>query len=532
MLKRILLITLLVSFAFLTCACEGLDELSSAVIDTIAQAETGSDSNSAAVDASAQTETGTCLNSPFHGDGSWYLTQAFGAYYNEPSLNIAGHHTGEDWNYAAGDGDAGQPVYAIAPGTVVGSGPVFSNDPEGTTGGFYLVVKHEGQFTIPGSEGAHIQASSAPQHEAGRASNNGKAMLLASDVFTSEPLTDYSLGETDLQGAYSYPALAQPVTVLYSVYLHIQDPSEYIAALDDDRITEEMLDEPIGYLMGGMSAFSSHLHFEIRVGDNAGITKSALSGNVNGYFTNSQDMISVGYREPSSIIQANMRGDAASGATAQVQGASAMQGSAYENGTFLISLRPDAEEPDDFAWCCTDSDSYVISETNGGYLLTCYVFDCFTVSYDEYCRMAAGETIDTPAGQIGQPQCVGEYNDYLLEEGAVIFNEGEYCINRIPEAGSPEILRYTWPEIWSNSRDMEYCPVILSSEKQVFFISDDAAVSLYDYGYASAVSFHDYLAGGNDFMGDPVWNYTFYATVQNNEIIALEEVLAFRDDCA
>lgn len=309
MLKRIFVLFQFGIFALLACSCGNSSSIPATSRDVV-----------------VQNSQHTLLQSPFNGDGNWYLTQAFGAYYKESSVKIDGHHPGEDWNYQSGDGDAGQPVYPIAEGTIVGAGPVFNGDTTGSLGGFYIIVKHEGSFFIPASQGAHLYASSAPIHETARASNSGASMIYSKNVFTNDNLTDFNLGETDSEGEYHYPEMTVPV--IYSVYMHIQDPKEYLSRLINNQITEEMLDEPIGYLMGGMENFKAHLHFEIRIGNNANITRSALPGNSNGYYSKSQDMISVGYREPSSIIQANMKDASASetiSAPSSFEGASVMQ---------------------------------------------------------------------------------------------------------------------------------------------------------------------------------------------------------------
>jgi len=246
----------------------------------------------------------TTLRSPFNGDGNWYLTQLFGAYYKNSSLGIDGHHPGEDWNFASGDGDANKNVYPIAPGTVVGGWPVSKGDTQGSEAGFYIVVKHTGTFNIPGSSGANIQSLSKPEHETGRASNYGKPVVHSKDLFSAGALTEYDMGEKTDNGSYSYKG--ESVSTIYSVYMHINDPREFINSLGSDKeITGDMLDKPIGSLKGDMSSFPSHLHFEIRIGNSANITASSLPGNKNGYYANSQNMVDAGYREPSSVIQAN-----------------------------------------------------------------------------------------------------------------------------------------------------------------------------------------------------------------------------------
>lgn len=252
----------------------------------------------------------TKLNSPFNGNGDWYMTQAFGAYYykqDDGKIIINGHHTGEDWNFAAGDGDEGKEVYPIAIGEVIGSGSAFKNDDDGSEAGFYIIVKHTGKFKIPLSRGAHILSLTKPETESGRASNYGKPMLYARDLFSNGTIIDYPLGEKVNDGTYSYPG-NNSASAIYSVYMHIQDPEEYIKKLGNTQeITLDMLDKPIGRLMK-VTNFPAHLHFEIRVGESdESVKKSVMDGKkTGGYFHSSQEMVVAGYREPSSIIQANL----------------------------------------------------------------------------------------------------------------------------------------------------------------------------------------------------------------------------------
>lgn len=273
---------------------------------------TGCDKNAIEIEtikkATLQTNDYTTLGSPFHGSVKWSLTQAFGAYYDDP--RYLGHHNGEDWKYHKADENDVAAVYPIAAGEVVDWGEALSKKSDGKSAGFYIIVKHIGTFKIPKSSGAHICALSKPDYEAGRASYKGMPMIYSKDIFGMGILTDYDLGEDTDNGNYSYTE--ENVDTIYSVYMHIQNPKDYINGLVDSKITDDMLDEPIGILMENMTAFNEHFHFEIRVGNEDEIKRSVLTAQTqsgvpqkNGYFPVSQDMIVLGYREPSSIIQAN-----------------------------------------------------------------------------------------------------------------------------------------------------------------------------------------------------------------------------------
>lgn len=237
------------------------------------------------------TDAYTTLTSPFNGDGDWGLTQAFGAYYE----SFSGHHTGEDWSRAAGDADAGCPVFSIADGTVYKIGITRGKD--GGNAGWYMIIRYEGTFKIPASTGAHIRALSEPTNEKNRASNNGAPIIYSRDLFGEGTLTDYSLGEMDLDGSFAVEE--QTVNTLYAVYMHINKPTLKEGA-------EVSQNQEVGTLMGDMLDFpdAAHLHFELRLADEK---SSVLSGadSISGYFPVSQDMVDVGYLEPSTVIQAN-----------------------------------------------------------------------------------------------------------------------------------------------------------------------------------------------------------------------------------
>lgn len=238
------------------------------------------------------------LCSPFRENGNksdWYLTQNFGAYLE----NYQGSHPAEDWNRASGNSDAGENVYPIAPGRVKKAGSV------GNGLGKYIVIEHSGKFMIPASNGPHLKALQAPDHTDGKGYfGDGKPMIDANYVFGDGTLTDYLFSK---ENPYSYSG--EVADTIYSVYLHIDT-----ALKEGDEIKQTDMDKPLGKL-ASTTMVPSHLHFEIRHPEAAKRPDGfncILGGKGNGYFSDSQKMVDLGYREPSSIIQAN-RGQAISG---------------------------------------------------------------------------------------------------------------------------------------------------------------------------------------------------------------------------
>jgi len=277
--RKICILAFIFLFALQLILLSGCPDSTSDATGTVKQTE------------SSQAITFTTLATPFNGDGDWYLTQPFGSYYTE----MNGHHTGEDWNLA-GDDSGNCAVYSIAPGEVVDSGLISASL------GYYMIIQHTGNFKIPASNNGHLNSLIDLKLE---------SKIYAQYLFSEGTLLASELGNnfltqgTDDKDAYSYPETT--VSTIYSVYLHINDPGDFIKTLGESKyITQEMLDNPIATLANGLS-FPSHLHFEIRVGEKDDILGSTISGttNGNGYSDSSQKMVDAGYREPSSIIQAN-----------------------------------------------------------------------------------------------------------------------------------------------------------------------------------------------------------------------------------
>lgn len=223
-------------------------------------------------------------------------------------------------------------------------------------------------------------------------------------------------------------------------------------------------------------------------------------------------------------------GNSAVAEATQVPGAasaSETRGNPIQDGTFIISLNPNEAEIGDFDRISSDSDPYQTTPVNGGYLLKCAVCEFVTISYDEYNRIAAGETIQTAAGEIGHAQDISEYGDIgFYADAPIIFNEGRYFINKIPDESLPELLRDPYQEIWTNAGNEGY-PILSGAQQCEYFISDETMVELFDFADASVIPFGDYLVFGNS---DMIWSYTFLVTVQNNEIIRLQEIYAAIDD--
>ena len=201
-----------------------------------------------------QEKSYSTLRYPFDIAKKWSITQEFYNYYDV----YKGYHPAEDWSCALGDGDTGEPIFAIAPGIVVDQGPTYQGDSDGAKAGFYLIIRHTGIFKIPSKSGS----------------------------------------------AYSYED--SDVKTIYSAYMHV-NPESWVNI--NTEITTEMLNKPIAKLSGGMTAFnkpSAHLHFEIRISDdNKEPLGSVLISGTNGYLSTAREIVDLGYRKPSSIIEAN-----------------------------------------------------------------------------------------------------------------------------------------------------------------------------------------------------------------------------------
>jgi hypothetical protein len=72
----------------------------------------------------------------------WHNAQDWGEY----NADYSGYHPGEDWNYGSGTDDVGEPVYAIASGTIFDTRNALFNDEGGYGSG--IAIKH----TMPNGE--------------------------------------------------------------------------------------------------------------------------------------------------------------------------------------------------------------------------------------------------------------------------------------------------------------------------------------------------------------------------------------------
>lgn len=86
-----------------------------------------------------------------YGSGSWYNAQKYGVKTNY------GYHEGDDFNLVSGgDSDLGQPLYAIADGTVTS----VHNHITKPTFGTHIHIQHDGKWGTVYSHYAHLQSTS------------------------------------------------------------------------------------------------------------------------------------------------------------------------------------------------------------------------------------------------------------------------------------------------------------------------------------------------------------------------------------
>ena len=433
--------------------------------------------------------------------GGMYLscTQEMGNFYSDK----VGFHSAEDWCvFSKGEGNQSyeHDVYAIGIGKVAHI--------DNTTGyGTMVIIEH-------------------------RLTPDGKQLLFNITAW------DNSFG-----GEHGSYQAESAVKIIYSVYYHLEN----VCIKEEEWVNENTLVGQITKPVG----LEPHLHFEIRNPNPEGKEPAEHSStwtmvnpinnwcyykdeeekvHYNGYYLHLQRMLDSGFRDPSDFLEANesiTAGDQVAEEVKQVpivEGTSEMQDNPIENGTFIISLNPNKAEIDDFSRIAFSSEAYLKTRVNGGYRLTCSVLECVTISFDEYTRITKGETIQTAAGEIGHAQDASEYSDIgCFSDEAVVFNEGRYFINKIPDVKQPELLRDPYYEIWTNIETEGY-PIISGAQQCEYFISDETMVTLFGYSNAITMRFCDFLINGNLETGDAFWPYTFYATIQNNEIIQLEEI--------
>ena len=451
------------------------------------------ESDQQATEVNSSNSEAAYLLSPFRiktGDSDWYLTQAFGAYYD----SMQGSHYGEDWNRAAGNSDIGELVYSIGVGEVIDTG-YYSN-----LGG-YVVVKHQGTFIVPSSSGPHLLAGVSTTNDPGWGSKSpGLGIVNSLDVFSSNELFDNDFYE-EQDYYYDY----NEYKTIYSVYLHV-DPlvdKGYI-------IKESTINEPIANLADiSSSGMSSHLHLEIRVEDP---TKYSLFPD---YFENSQDMIDIGYREPSSVIQANLQEGEVLGQS--VESIAVTQEDSIQNGIYNIDL------------------GEIISKVEDGYLMECFILEQLAISYEEYMDAVAGKPIDTAIGEMQL-----EYED---DEGiffgltsyngnCISCSEIEFIVPMIitpPTQGTSmymyDFFSYDDYSYITNNVDTitsfgeHYYPIFIIKETIEIIIPSNATVSVedLDLGGFYEKSFDDYI---NSTQYYPT---SFIATIENDKITELIE---------
>jgi murein DD-endopeptidase MepM/ murein hydrolase activator NlpD len=293
------------------------------------------------------------LQSPFQGSNkdNWRIVQSFGSYYSAKG----GCHTGEDW-HTDNDGPEfngvkNAEVYSIAAGKVVKIGSAGKNN------GYYIIVEHTGKFKIPESTGVHLYLSTNPLGTGKLGSNNGAAIAYSKDVFNNLEKSDYMFTDEP-----SYNVKTKIVDKIYSVYMHVQDPS--IVEKNDMSFMEikegtiiNDISKPIAKLQQikekdskGILQNVSHLHFEIRDGEiiddflknpkNASLNAVINNLSANGYFkyktdgntqkNTIQNVVDNGYCEPSYVVQQNY------GQTAATE--SSTKTNAITNGSYQIQV--------------------------------------------------------------------------------------------------------------------------------------------------------------------------------------------------
>lgn len=208
----------------------------------------------------------------------------------------------------------------------------------------------------------------------------------------------------------------------------------------------------------------------------------------------------------------------------------------------ILSFSPNKDEAEDLYKSDYGTYSYLLDMTEDGYNITCYVLQTIPITYDNYITLFKGGFIFTPNVFLFGMQCYGEripeqikgwYDGYYSD--LVIFNKEKYCILRPPSANNPEILRLTslcffsYFDYEEKGWTMEFYPVICSKKKKEFHISNKTPVILYIYP-GITMTFEEYLANGGDSIdGDNRYQYGFYATIENNEIIKLYEIYSLID---
>jgi murein DD-endopeptidase MepM/ murein hydrolase activator NlpD len=188
----------------------------------------------------------------------WIMTQSFAhklTTYSGRTYN--GYHSGEDLAFSGIT--AGRPVYAIGAGKIAKI-----SDLTGSGLGYLVAIEHNGSFTIP--------------------------------------------GKSDTVSGQMYTYNAEPVTTIYSIYLHVDPEKKLIPGACVKK----------GEKIGTLASISApHLHFEIRhpgqtpsgdwslVGQSSNWQTFPGTNTYNGYYINVQTMVDGGVRHPSEFLNAN-----------------------------------------------------------------------------------------------------------------------------------------------------------------------------------------------------------------------------------
>lgn len=145
-------------------------------------------------------------------------------------------------------------------------------------------------------------------------------------------------------------------------------------------------------------------------------------------------------------------------------------GQSMSGDHIIISFNPNQSRAEDLYLCDYETNTYITSKATGGYKITCYVLRSDSVSYDGYI--------------------------------------------------------YSYIDFARDGTTQKYRPIISTIEKHEFFISNSATVYL-NGDLGSPMRFDVYLANGYHF-NEPFhwWPYSFYATIQNDEITKLYEIYA------
>ncbi len=201
-----------------------------------------------------------------------------------------------------------------------------------------------------------------------------------------------------------------------------------------------------------------------------------------------------------------------------------------DSGEYFINLDPDTANIENSYGSITENPgTYILTKTDGGYMLTCHTLDCVYISYDEYSVLASGGTIDTVIGTL-------KLDEEWPGEGVIVRSQDnmkEYIITTMTGPDDQEILRNPYVEGSDQNGDSNYYPELITTGEKQYYIPNSATVYLFNansYGSYIATDFSDYLNNGNTTWGYPLWCYSFNATVIDNEIVELTELPGFSEE--